>query len=181
METWPAHRDLYRDEMIRREGRGGYVASSCADCVMLGSSPAGLAQYRCLTCLPGPLLCAACLCKRHALLPTHRVQVSRIFPSTFTLRLTHHRSGTARHSSGLPSSMSALLSSWDMRTAHAAQTRFSPGKDSASSTRMDPTQSLYVSADAIARPSPAPRCSNFSDTTSIPPLTSSPTLRSRSG
>ena len=181
METWPAHRDLYLDEMIRREGRGGYVASSCADCVMLGSSPAGLAQYRCLTCLPGPLLCAACLCKRHALLPTHRVQVSRIFPSTFMLRLTHHRSGTARHSSGLPSSMSALLSSWDMRTAHTAQTRFSPGKDSVSSTRMDPKQSLYVSADAIARPSPAPRCSNFSDTTSIPPLTSSPTLRSRSG
>ena len=181
METWPAHRDLYLDEMIRREGRGGYVASSCADCVMLGSSPAGLAQYRCLTCLPGPLLCAACLCKRHALLPTHRVQVSRIFPSTFTLRLTHHRSGTARHSSGLPSSMSALLFSWDMPTAHAAQTQSSPAKDSASSTRTGITRSQYVSVDAIARPSLAPQCSNFSDTISIPPLTSSPTLRSRSG
>ena len=180
METWPAHRDLYLDEMIRREGRGGYVASSCADCVMLGSSPAGLAQYRCLTCLPGPLLCAACLCKRHALLPTHRVQVSRIFPSTFTLRLTHHRSGTARHSSGLPSSMSALLFSWDMPTAHAAQTQSSPAKDSASSTRMGTTRSPYVSADAIVRPSPAPRNNSFSDTTSIPQPTSSPTPRSRS-
>ena len=78
MRTWPAQRDLYLDEMIRREGRGGYVASSCADCAERGSSPVGAALYRCLTCLPGPLLCAACLCKRHSLLPTHRVQVSHI-------------------------------------------------------------------------------------------------------
>ena len=95
METWPAQRYLYLDEMIRREGRGGYVAGLCADCVMLGSSPASVPRYRCLSCLPGPLLCAACMCKRHALLPTHRIQVSRISPSAFTPRLTHGSSGTA--------------------------------------------------------------------------------------
>lgn len=76
MESWPTHRDLYLDELIRREGRGGYMEDTCAGCAARGSSLAGRAQYRCLTCLPGPLLCAACLCERHCLLPTHRVQVS---------------------------------------------------------------------------------------------------------
>ena len=75
MTTWIPERDLYLAELVRREGRGGYVRELCAGGVREGLGVPGQALYRCLSCMPGPLLCKSCLCQQHTRLPFHRIQV----------------------------------------------------------------------------------------------------------
>ncbi|KAI0694816.1 hypothetical protein C8Q76DRAFT_634374 [Earliella scabrosa] len=70
MKTWIPERDAYLQELLRREGRGDFIAEECRNCPY---SPSGKAVFRCLDCSPGPLRCAACLCAHHAGLPYHRV------------------------------------------------------------------------------------------------------------
>ncbi len=72
MQSWVSERDLYLDELVRREGRGDFTAEMCSFCV---ERPAGKAVFRCLECSPGPLCCRECLRERHAQLPYHRVMV----------------------------------------------------------------------------------------------------------
>lgn len=66
-------RGLLLDELLRREGRGDYVSPRCLDCASEGV--AGPARVRCTTCPPGPLLCEACIVRKHADSPYHRTQV----------------------------------------------------------------------------------------------------------
>lgn len=72
MKTWIPERDLYLDELIRRQGRGDFTAALCAYCQ---SENPGQAVFRCSDCSPGPLCCDKCLCERHLLLPYHRIKV----------------------------------------------------------------------------------------------------------
>ncbi|KAI0716933.1 hypothetical protein C8Q76DRAFT_616443 [Earliella scabrosa] len=76
MKTWLPERDMYLDELVRREGRGDFVAEVCAFCTT-DSEPGPCprkAVFRCLDCSPAPLCCDDCLCRRHTHLPYHRVQ-----------------------------------------------------------------------------------------------------------
>ena len=80
MKTWIPERDLYLDELLRREGRGGFDAEKCAGCIEEGNEcVAGSATYRCLGCSPGPLLCGGCVLRRHEKLPFHRIEVCACF------------------------------------------------------------------------------------------------------
>ena len=73
MKTWIPQIQLYLDELLRREGRNGFVAEECQDCM---EGEPGKAIYRCLGCSPAPLVCQKCLCRKHVQLPFYRIQVS---------------------------------------------------------------------------------------------------------
>ncbi len=75
MKSWVPLRDMYLDELVRREGRGDFVFEHCSACPKDVSQKA---VYRCLDCSPGPLCCKTCLRDRHALLPYHRIQVCAV-------------------------------------------------------------------------------------------------------
>ncbi|KAL7284431.1 hypothetical protein ACG7TL_001721 [Trametes sanguinea] len=72
MKTWLPKRDVYLDELNRREGRGCVQSDRCTLC----RDPLAPreATVRCNTCAPGPLRCPACLVSTHGSLPYHRVQ-----------------------------------------------------------------------------------------------------------
>ncbi|KAF8065132.1 hypothetical protein FPV67DRAFT_1419442 [Lyophyllum atratum] len=69
MKTWvDLDRQVFLDEFLRLEGRGEYTNTCC---------PCGQplpAKYRCVDCLPGPLLCAPCMVLLHARNPFHRIE-----------------------------------------------------------------------------------------------------------
>lgn len=73
MLTWAGHQDEYLDEMLRLEGRG-YLAiySTCGGCKCPNPT------FRCAqqTCYGPALFCKNCIVERHAILPTHWIQVS---------------------------------------------------------------------------------------------------------
>ena len=79
MKTWLPERDLYLDELIRREGRGDFRAEKCSFCPENTEGDRGKAIFRCLDCSPAPLSCDQCLCRRHKDLPYHRVQVRLLY------------------------------------------------------------------------------------------------------
>jgi hypothetical protein len=72
MLTWAEHQDEYLHEMLRSEGRGyASIYSTCGQCSEPNPS------FRCdqQTCLGLALYCQACVVARHAVLPTHWIQV----------------------------------------------------------------------------------------------------------
>jgi hypothetical protein len=72
MLTWAEHQDEYLDEMIRLEGRGyASIYSKCGGC----GEPNP--RFRCAqqTCFRLSLYCQKCVVARHAVLPTHWIQV----------------------------------------------------------------------------------------------------------
>jgi hypothetical protein len=72
MLTWVEHQDEYLNEMLRLEGRGyANIYSKCGDCG--AANPA----FRCAqqTCFGLALYCQQCIRVRHAVLPTHWIQV----------------------------------------------------------------------------------------------------------
>ncbi|KAI9056575.1 hypothetical protein FKP32DRAFT_1616036 [Trametes sanguinea] len=71
MKTWIPKRDLYLDELVRREGRGSFTNTTCGEC---HSSLPDERLIRCTTCSPGPLRCAQCVVNSHVNTPFHRVQ-----------------------------------------------------------------------------------------------------------
>ncbi|KAI9061263.1 hypothetical protein FKP32DRAFT_1576322 [Trametes sanguinea] len=72
MKTWIPKRDLYLDELNRREGRGSFNNSKCLRCP--DQLAAKNASFRCTTCAPGPLRCATCIVEDHTDNPYHRIQ-----------------------------------------------------------------------------------------------------------
>ncbi|KAI9069581.1 hypothetical protein FKP32DRAFT_1608330 [Trametes sanguinea] len=100
MKTWIPKRDMYLDELVRREGCGSFTSTSCGQCQC--SSPSeGL--IRCATCSPGPLRCARCVVQNHIDSPFHRVQrwTGLSFEQTTlkelgqVIQLGHRHDGTA--------------------------------------------------------------------------------------
>ena len=80
MKTWIPQVQTFLDELLRAEGRNGFVAETCPECPE-DSPTRGEPKFRCLGCSPGPLLCASCVSRKHTHLPFHRVQV-RLFLHT---------------------------------------------------------------------------------------------------
>jgi hypothetical protein len=73
MLTWANHQDEYLDEMLRLEGRGYHgIYSTCGGCQKPDPT------FRCAqqTCYGPGLFCQDCIVERHAVLPTHWIQVS---------------------------------------------------------------------------------------------------------
>ena len=66
-------RQFFLDEMLRRDGRGDFVAEKCSACP--DRSTAGPASIRCMSCIPGPLVCEACAVRGHCSAPYHRIKV----------------------------------------------------------------------------------------------------------
>ncbi|KAH9846598.1 hypothetical protein C2E23DRAFT_872278 [Lenzites betulinus] len=95
MKAWIPKRDKYLHEMLRLDGRGGYARERCASCP--DDQAAGAAVIRCRDCIPGPLCCEACMVRRHAHTPYHRVQrweggtfvVTSLKELGLTIRLGH--------------------------------------------------------------------------------------------
>lgn len=73
LAAWMPLRDEYLDEVLRLEGRGRFGRS-----LMCGLCGEDAAEYRCCECVGGRLLCKACTLATHALLPLHRIQVTRL-------------------------------------------------------------------------------------------------------
>jgi hypothetical protein len=72
MLTWAGHQDEYLDEMLRLEGRGyPAIYSKCGGCGEADPT------FRCAqqTCYGPGLFCKECIVARHAVLPTHWIQV----------------------------------------------------------------------------------------------------------
>ena len=186
MSTWIPERDLYLDELVRREGRGGYVKVLCDGCVREKASAPGQASYRCLSCMPGPLLCQDCLCRRHKQIPFHRIQVRRRQSSSSRLKLTvararfFPRGGRGVHSNPPPSLRPVYAFNSATPTARRAQIHKLLSLVSVSSTSTAVTPSPSPSAPATGRTTPEPSFSNSCVTTCTPPLTSNHTPPSRS-
>ncbi|KAI9069790.1 hypothetical protein FKP32DRAFT_1559042 [Trametes sanguinea] len=72
MKVWLPKRDLYLNELLRHDGRGGYTHERCSACP--SSDDAGLAVIKCQDCTPGPLVCPSCAITRHTHSPFHRVK-----------------------------------------------------------------------------------------------------------
>ncbi|RDX40319.1 hypothetical protein OH76DRAFT_1459536 [Lentinus brumalis] len=72
MKSFIPKRDLYLNEMLRRDGRGHATNDKCLDCP--DPAHAGVAAIRCSVCAPGPLCCEACAVRKHASCPYHRIQ-----------------------------------------------------------------------------------------------------------
>lgn len=73
-QTWAnEHRDKYLDEMLRLEGRGGAAFhSKCAVCSVIDP------RHRCVEqgCFGADMYCQTCIVEKHAVLPTHWIEVS---------------------------------------------------------------------------------------------------------
>lgn len=72
MLTWAAHQDEYLDEMLRLEGRGyAAIYSKCGGCEC--PNPTFRCEHQ--ACYGPSLFCRECIVARHAVLPTHWIQV----------------------------------------------------------------------------------------------------------
>ncbi|KAF8069134.1 hypothetical protein FPV67DRAFT_1415501 [Lyophyllum atratum] len=68
-KVWVAEdRQTFLDEFLRLEGRGEYTDPFCP----CGQSMS--ANYRCIDCLFGRLLCTECMVSSHACIPLHRIE-----------------------------------------------------------------------------------------------------------
>ena len=74
MKLFLPQRDMFLNEMIRRDGRGHNRNEMCPECP--DQTAPGKAVIRCMGCTPAPLRCEACTVRAHALNPYHRVKVS---------------------------------------------------------------------------------------------------------
>ena len=187
MSTWIPERDLYLDELVRREGRGGYVKVLCDGCVREKASAPGQASYRCLSCMPGPLLCQDCLCRRHKHVPFHRIQVRQRKSSSSRLKLTvvharfFLRGGRGVRSNPPPSPRPVFAFNSVISTARRAQILKLLFLVSVSSTLTAVTPSPSPSVPATGHTTPEHSFSNSCVTTYTPPPTSNHTPPSRSG
>ncbi|KAJ7026606.1 hypothetical protein C8F04DRAFT_966262 [Mycena alexandri] len=71
LKAWIEYRDEYLDEMLRLEGRGGFVErANCASCGVVDP------MFRCAhqLCMGPEMFCEACIVQKHAFLPTHVVE-----------------------------------------------------------------------------------------------------------
>jgi hypothetical protein len=95
MLTWMEHWDEYLDEMLRLEGRGfPAIHSKCGGCGK--ADPCFRCEHQ--TCYGPALYCQACVVERHAVLPTHWIQVrDNYWRKCFMLIMSScpHKSGTA--------------------------------------------------------------------------------------
>lgn len=73
MKSFLPLRDMYLQEMVRRDGRGLAPHRQCSYCP--DRSNPGRAIIRCMSCAPGPLRCEACAVAAHSSNPFHRVKV----------------------------------------------------------------------------------------------------------
>lgn len=74
ISSWLEDRDYYLNELNRREGRGDFRNERCYKCG--DAETAREATIRCMSCIPGPLRCEACIVRDHADHPYHRLKVS---------------------------------------------------------------------------------------------------------
>ncbi len=73
MKLFIPKRDLYLQEMLRRDGRGYATHDRCLDCP--DPATAKPALFRCSGCAPGPLCCETCMVRKHQECPYHRIKV----------------------------------------------------------------------------------------------------------
>lgn len=70
LAEWIRKRDIFMDEMLRREGLAGQEKDSkCSRC----NEADGI--LRCKDCTGSLLMCAGCMCETHAAEPLHRIEV----------------------------------------------------------------------------------------------------------
>ncbi|TFK81406.1 hypothetical protein K466DRAFT_502162 [Polyporus arcularius HHB13444] len=72
MKLFIPKRDLYLQEMLRRDGRGYATHDRCLDCP--DPATAKPALFRCSGCAPGPLCCETCMVRKHQECPYHRIK-----------------------------------------------------------------------------------------------------------
>lgn len=74
MDEWLTCREIYLQEMLRHDGRGGQDVTNCADCGETG-------DFSCHDCAYGLHYCQECLVNRHHLMPLHRIRVWKLILS----------------------------------------------------------------------------------------------------
>ncbi|TFK78846.1 hypothetical protein K466DRAFT_606615 [Polyporus arcularius HHB13444] len=101
MKSFIPQRQLYLDELLRRDGRGHATHDICKSCP--DQKNAKKAVIRCSTCAPGPLSCEDCAVRKHLDIPYHCIKrwSGTAFEDTtlkdigLTLQLGHHHDRTA--------------------------------------------------------------------------------------
>lgn len=162
LRIWGENRDMYLQEMVRRNGRAEFRTNICCVCDSKGTcSPFFYGKcripllihfpgplYRCADCFWGFVVCGSCICTAHKSQPFHRIKVILHAPKPFN-GLIGFRYGLGRFLRIVAFGRPATDSNLDTPSKTRAPTPKVERARSSSSTSMASMQSTSRSALAV--------------------------------